>query len=92
MIWKDYDSSLHQWMLKLTERFDLTFSVPEESDKFNIVPCLLAATAHDLILSAGSDSTQVLMRTCFFCSIYTHYFNFLAHKKNQLYSCKNLHF
>jgi hypothetical protein len=31
-------------MLKLTERFDLTFSVPEESDKFNIVPCLLPET------------------------------------------------
>jgi hypothetical protein len=44
MIWKDYDSSLHLWMLKLTERFDLTFSVPEESDKFNIVPCLLSET------------------------------------------------
>ena len=40
-------------------------------------------TAHDLILSAGSDSTQVLMRTCFLCSIYTHYF--LAHKKKTIF-------
>ncbi|CAC5389321.1 LRRK2 [Mytilus coruscus] len=40
-IWKDYDSSLYQWMLRLTEAFDLTFPIPEDGEKINIVPCLL---------------------------------------------------
>lgn len=38
-IWSAYDSSLHDWMLKLTEAFDLTFAVPEKF--MSIVPCLL---------------------------------------------------
>lgn len=38
-IWKNYDESLHTWMLYLTEVFDLTFPVAEQ--KMNIVPCLL---------------------------------------------------
>jgi hypothetical protein len=28
-------------MLKLTEAFDLTFPIPEDGEKINIVPCLL---------------------------------------------------
>ncbi|CAG2236821.1 ISWI [Mytilus edulis] len=40
-IWKDYDSSLYNWMLRLTEAFDLTFPISEEGEKINIVPCLL---------------------------------------------------
>jgi leucine-rich repeat kinase 2 len=40
-IWADYDPSLHNWMLMLTEEFDLTFDVPEK--KMSIVPCLLPA-------------------------------------------------
>ncbi|XP_052093537.1 uncharacterized protein LOC127729717 [Mytilus californianus] len=43
-IWKDYDRSLHKWMLKLTETFDLTFPLPGEKEKYNIVPCLLPET------------------------------------------------
>jgi leucine-rich repeat kinase 2 len=38
-IWSKYDKELHQWILKLTEEFDLTYPVPEQ--KLNIVPCLL---------------------------------------------------
>lgn len=38
-IWSDYTTDLHEWMLKLTEEFDLTFLVPDQ--KLNIVPCLL---------------------------------------------------
>ena len=38
-IWHKYDTKLHEWILKLTERFDLTFSVPEQS--LNFVPCLM---------------------------------------------------
>ena len=40
-IWKSYDSNLHEWMLKLTEAFDLTFPIPEDGEQINIVPCLL---------------------------------------------------
>lgn len=38
-IWKKYDCKLHDWIVKVTEKFDLTFSVPDQ--KLNLVPCLL---------------------------------------------------
>ena len=38
-VWRNYDPSLHKWILHLTEAFDLTFPVPEKN--MNIVPCLL---------------------------------------------------
>ena len=38
-IWVKYDPKLHPWIIKLTEEFDLTFSVPEQN--LNLVPCLL---------------------------------------------------
>ncbi|KAK3777048.1 hypothetical protein RRG08_008898 [Elysia crispata] len=38
-IWASYPKELHEWLLRLTEEFDLTFPLPE--DKVNIVPCLL---------------------------------------------------
>jgi hypothetical protein len=38
-IWKDYDPVMHPWMLKLTEEFDLTYSVHDQN--FSLVPCLL---------------------------------------------------
>jgi hypothetical protein len=38
-VWKSYDKSLYQWMLKLTEEFDLTYPVTDEN--FSLVPCLL---------------------------------------------------
>ncbi|XP_059158979.1 uncharacterized protein LOC131942991 [Physella acuta] len=44
-IWKEYPESLHQWLLRLTEEFDLTFPLPEEAT--NIVPCLLPQEVPD---------------------------------------------
>ena len=41
-IWKDYDENLHEWMLKLTEEFDLTFPIWDKN--MSIVPCLLPET------------------------------------------------
>lgn len=38
-VWKSYDESLHNWLLSLTEEFDLTFPLPGKP--INIVPCLL---------------------------------------------------
>lgn len=38
-IWKNYDPSLHQWILKVTQKFNLTFAVEEQ--KMNLVPCLM---------------------------------------------------
>jgi hypothetical protein len=38
-IWQAYDPSLHEWMLNLTEVFDLTFRIPNK--EMNLVPCLL---------------------------------------------------
>ncbi len=45
-IWSDYEKSLHEWMLKLTEEFDLTF--PVDSQQMNIVPCLLPDKSPDI--------------------------------------------
>ena len=38
-IWKAYPPELHDWMLSLTEAFDLTFPLPDGGE--SIVPCLL---------------------------------------------------
>lgn len=38
-IWTGYEKKLHEWMLKLTETFDLTYTVDDR--KMIIVPCLL---------------------------------------------------
>ena len=38
-IWSGYPSHLHEWMLKLTEEFDLTYSIGTK--EMSIVPCLL---------------------------------------------------
>jgi hypothetical protein len=38
-IWRDYDTTMHSWMLKLTEEFDLTYPVHDQH--FSLVPCLL---------------------------------------------------
>uniref|UniRef100_A0A1I8IUY9 non-specific serine/threonine protein kinase n=1 Tax=Macrostomum lignano TaxID=282301 RepID=A0A1I8IUY9_9PLAT len=37
-IWSKFDPALHEWLLKLTEAFDLTYAMKEDC---NIVPCLL---------------------------------------------------
>jgi leucine-rich repeat kinase 2 len=42
-IWAKYDPKLHPWIVKLTEKFDLTFSVPEQA--LNLVPCLMPEQA-----------------------------------------------
>jgi hypothetical protein len=38
-IWKDFPAELHEWLLRLTEEFDLTFPLPDKA--MNLVPCLL---------------------------------------------------
>ncbi|KAK7503510.1 hypothetical protein BaRGS_00005049 [Batillaria attramentaria] len=39
LVWKEYPESLHSWLLRLTEEYDLTF--PLKDEKVNLVPCLL---------------------------------------------------
>lgn len=39
LIWSKYESKMHPWIIKLTEKFDLTFSVQDEN--INLVPCLM---------------------------------------------------
>ncbi|KAH9524593.1 hypothetical protein Btru_027277, partial [Bulinus truncatus] len=41
-VWKDYDASLHKWLLMLTEEFDLSF--PIKDSPIHLVPCLLPET------------------------------------------------
>ena len=38
-VWSEYPSDLHEWLLRLTEEFDLTFPLADKS--LNLVPCLL---------------------------------------------------
>ena len=38
-VWADFPESLHQWLLRLTEEYDLTF--PLHDKPINLVPCLL---------------------------------------------------
>ncbi|XP_064626432.1 uncharacterized protein LOC135487048 [Lineus longissimus] len=45
-IWKDYDSELHDWLLRLTELFDLTFPLADQD--VNVVPCLLPQTEPEI--------------------------------------------
>ena len=40
-MWKKYPEHLHEWLLNLTEEFDLTFPMPNED--INLVPCLMPA-------------------------------------------------
>ena len=51
-IWMNYDVRLHPWILKLTEAFDLTFPVPDQS--MNLVPCLLPEKEPEVRRSAHS--------------------------------------
>jgi leucine-rich repeat kinase 2 len=41
-IWHSYDSKLHSWIIKVTEKFDLTYRISNMN--LNLVPCLMAET------------------------------------------------
>lgn len=45
-IWKKYDTSLHEWLLKLTEEFDLTYRLSDQ--QLSIVPCMFPDNEIDL--------------------------------------------
>ena len=55
-IWPDYDRSLHHWMLKLTEEFDLT--TPIDGQPLSIVPCLLADVEPSTIAAEWSPHSN----------------------------------
>ncbi|RNA35085.1 putative serine threonine- kinase pats1, partial [Brachionus plicatilis] len=44
-IWKKYNPSLHKWILKITEKFDLTFEIGDQG--LHLVPCLLSEAPPD---------------------------------------------
>jgi leucine-rich repeat kinase 2 len=59
-IWSEYDPSLHQWMLRLTEEFDLTFLVSDGN--VSIVPCLLPDKEPEFVwpeMTASSKENKV---------------------------------
>ncbi|XP_064618850.1 uncharacterized protein LOC135482601 [Lineus longissimus] len=45
-VWKDFPEEYHEWLLRLTEKFDLTFPLPEKA--LNLVPCLLPETEPEI--------------------------------------------
>ena len=68
-IWNDYDKTMHSWLLRLTEEFDLTFPLEKnQNDKDptqkNIVPCLLPEKQPDV----SSDLDNLSIR----CDMYEH--------------------
>ena len=48
VVWKRFPVSLHDWLLRLTEEFDLTFPI---SASVNLVPCLLPQQEPKVILA-----------------------------------------
>ncbi|EDV23216.1 uncharacterized protein TRIADDRAFT_58269 [Trichoplax adhaerens] len=59
-IWKQYDKQHHQWLLKLTEQFDLSYALPKQD--VNLVPCLLPGTEPKVRLCKFTDN-QVIWKT-----------------------------
>ena len=47
-VWHDQPEDLHEWLLRLTESFDLTFPHPDEP--YNLVPCLLSMVPPQVII------------------------------------------
>jgi hypothetical protein len=58
IIWKNYEHTLHQWILKLTERFDLTFSLSDT--KMHLVPCLMPETLENDFVWPNIEKEQQL--------------------------------
>ncbi|UJR35583.1 hypothetical protein I4U23_028336 [Adineta vaga] len=57
IIWKDYQSDLHPWILKLTEAFDLTFPVPDQN--MNLVPCLLPEEEPEYTWNEDNNDSEI---------------------------------
>ena len=49
LIWKNYPENIHEWLLRLTEVFDLTFALSEKP--VSVVPCLLPQEAPSVSVS-----------------------------------------
>ena len=60
-LWRDYDERLHEWMLKLTEEFDLTSPVVDK--RMSIVPCLLAEREPSVISAWHTQTTTTTATT-----------------------------
>ena len=56
VIWKNYPENIHEWLLRLTEVFDLTFALSEKS--VSVVPCLLP-----------QEESDVSIRLCVWCPV-----------------------
>ena len=60
VIWKKYPKALHNWLLHLTEVFDLTFPLADQPT--NIVPCLLPQVEPEVL------STFMCLHWNIFCA------------------------
>ncbi|KAH3812864.1 hypothetical protein DPMN_141307 [Dreissena polymorpha] len=56
VVWKDYPAELHDWLLKLTEAYDLTF--PLDDKPVNLVPCLMPEKQPDVSGHGPYSSTH----------------------------------
>ncbi|KAL4228297.1 hypothetical protein ACF0H5_013728 [Mactra antiquata] len=56
-VWKDYPTNLHDWLLKLTEEYDLTFRLQDEP--VNLVPCLLPEKAPEFTWPEVDRETDI---------------------------------
>ncbi|KAH9492683.1 hypothetical protein Btru_024553 [Bulinus truncatus] len=60
-IWREYPKDQHDWLLRLTEEFDLTFPLPGEY--MNIVPCLLPQEVPSDLQWPLADITKKIKET-----------------------------
>lgn len=58
-IWKDYPAELHDWLLHLTEVFDLTFPLPDTEE--SIVPCLLPQKEPKVYLANSAEGCGIFL-------------------------------
>ena len=61
VIWKEYPKELHEWLLRLTEVFDLPF--PLENQKINIVPSLLPQREPQVTCQGNYINYKYIQRT-----------------------------
>ncbi len=55
IVWDNFPVELYDWLLRLTEAFDLTFPIPNQD--LNLVPCLLPP--HEPEVSVASANLKV---------------------------------
>jgi hypothetical protein len=60
IIWKNYDETTRDWILKLTEEFDLTFAIKDK--QLSIVPCMLPEQEAEYTWPQIDEKSQIRIK------------------------------